>query len=224
MSDVMKTPVKVKICGITRPEDARVAEEAGTDAIGLIFAERSRRLVTVDQAKEISKAVGIFTKRVGVFLDAPLEQVLQIANELRLDAVQLHGDESNDYVARVAQHFHVIKSVAIDGEVDRGGLEQIPAHALLIEGVIPGSGDVFDWSKAATLKGMPNLILAGGLTPDNVVAGIKALQPYAVDVASGVEKTITTDTQNSMGTNPATSYPTKDAAKVLDFVRAAKAY
>jgi len=219
-----KTPVKVKICGITRAEDARVAEEAGTDAIGLIFAEISKRVVTVEQAKDISKAVGIFTKRVGVFLDAPLEQVLQIANELRLDAVQLHGDESNEYVSSVAEHFHVIKTIAIASEVDRGRLEQIPAHALLIEGVIPGSGDVFDWSKAAKLKGMPNLILAGGLTPDNVVAGIEALQPYAVDVASGVEKTVTTDTQNSGNTNPTTNYPTKDARKVLDFVRAAKAY
>lgn len=224
MSAMTKTPVKVKICGITRAEDARVAEEAGTDAIGLIFAEISKRVVTVEQAKDISKAVGIFTKRVGVFLDAPLEQVLQIANELRLDAVQLHGDESNEYVASVAEHFHVIKTVAINTTVDRSRLEQIPAHALLIEGVIPGSGDVFDWSKAAELRGMPNLILAGGLTPDNVVAGIEALQPYAVDVASGVEKTLTADTLNSSATNPTTNYPTKDARKVLDFVRAAKAY
>jgi len=159
---------------------------------------------------------------VGVFLDAPLEQVLQIANELRLDAVQLHGDESDSYVAKVAEHFHVIKAVAIADKVNRAQLEQIPAHALLIDGVTPGSGDVFDWSKAEALRGMPNLILAGGLTPDNVVAGIAALQPYAVDVASGVEKTITENTQNITTTNHGTNYPTKDTSKVLDFVRAAK--
>jgi len=217
-----KAIVKVKICGITRPEDARLAEEAGADAIGLIFAERSKRRVDVARAKEISKAVGIFTKRVGVFLDAPLEQVLQVANELRLDAVQLHGNESDLYVANVAEHFHVIKAVAIAEEVDRYHLEQIPAHALLIDGVTPGSGDVFDWSKAEALRGMPHLILAGGLNPDNVAAGIQALQPYAVDVASGVEKTVTQDTQNMTGTNQTTNYPIKDAHKVLDFVRAAK--
>jgi len=186
-----KAIVKVKICGITRPEDARLAEEAGADAIGLIFAERSKRCLDVVRAK---------------------------ANELRLDAVQLHGDESDMYVANVAEHFHVIKAVAIADEVDRYHLEQIPAHALLIDGVTPGSGDVFDWSKAEALRGMPHLILAGGLTPDNVAAGITALQPYAVDVASGVEKTFTQDTQNSTSTN----YPIKDAGKVLDFVRAAK--
>lgn len=222
MTELNKNSIKVKICGITRPEDARFAEEAGADAIGLIFAEISKRRLDVAIAKEISKAVGIFTKRVGVFLDEDLERVLSIANELRLDAVQLHGAEPNDYVAQVAEHFHVIKTVAIDAEVDREGLEQIPAHALLIEGVTPGSGEVFDWSKATALKGMPNLILAGGLNPSNVVAGIKALQPYAVDVASGVEKTVTDNTQNTPNANQGTNYPTKDAAKVLDFVRAAK--
>ena len=217
-----KAIVKVKICGITRPEDARLAEQAGADAIGMIFAEISKRRVDVNRAKEISKAVGIFTKRVGVFLNSPLDEVLQIANELRLDAVQLHGDEPDLYVAQVAEHFHVIKTVAIVNDVDRTSLEQIPAHALLIEGATPGSGDVFDWSKAEALRGMPHLILAGGLTPENVVAGIEALQPYAVDVASGVEKPLTDATQNTPSTSYTTSYPTKDARKVLDFVRAAK--
>ena len=220
-----ETVTKVKICGITRPEDARIAEEAGADAIGLIFAERSKRFLTVERAKDISEAVGIFTKRVGVFLNSPQEEVLKVANELRLDAVQLHGDESNSYVANVAEHFPVIKAVAITDEVDRAKLEEIPAHALLIDGITPGSGDVFDWSKAEALQGMENLILAGGLTPDNVLAGIEALQPYAVDVASGVEAQIEAQikvqgTANSASTN----YPTKDASKVLDFVRAAKSY
>ena len=179
--------VRVKICGITTPEDARLAAAAGADAIGLIFAEGSRRQISVDTALEVSAATGPFVQRVGVFRDQPLAEVIRTAAELRLDAVQLHGSEPADYVSEVRRQFTVIRAVGFREGLNSADLSAWPADFVLLDAVTPGAGRVFDWESARHLAGYPGLILAGGLTPDNVATAISVLRPAAVDTASGVE-------------------------------------
>lgn len=208
---IRKTPytraVRVKICGITNAEDALAAEAAGADAVGLIFAERSKRRVTLAQAQTIGDALGPFVMRVGVFVDAPLGEVLEAVRVLRLGAVQLHGSEPSDYAEALRPTVRVVKVFPFTPDLTPDTLRGFPADAVFIESLTPGSGEAFSWGEAAALRGFPKLILAGGLTPDNVAAGIGSLRPYAVDVASGVERAI----------------GFKDHTKVHDFVRAAKA-
>ncbi|MDE0100402.1 MAG: phosphoribosylanthranilate isomerase [Truepera sp.] len=199
--------MRVKICGITRPEDAELAESAGADAIGLIFAPNSKRLITLERAAAIAERVGPLITRVGVFVDAPLEQVLAAVHHLRLGAVQLHGSEDSVYAAAVRKETRVIRAVSFRPGLPLEGLAHFPADALLVDGLRPGGGETFDWSQASSLTGTPHLILAGGLAPENVAAGIRALRPYAVDVASGVEA----------------SPGIKDPEKVAAFVRNARA-
>ena len=205
-SVVNAQPVRVKICGITRLEDALAAEAAGADAVGFIFAPRSKRRVTLRQAQAICLQLGPFVTTVGVFVNAPLSEVLEAAQQLRLGAVQLHGDESPGYAEALRQHVQVIKAVSFTPELKPETLATFPADAILLDGLVPGSGEAFAWDAAAKLRGLSRLILAGGLTPENVAAGIRALSPYAVDVASGVESTV----------------GVKDDGKIQDFVRCAK--
>lgn len=199
-------PVRVKICGITRPEDAVVAERAGADAIGLIFAPSSKRRVDRAAARAIVATVGPFLVRVGVFVDADLEQVVDLVQELRLDAVQLHGHESEAYAAEVRRSARVVRALAFGPGVTPQALAAYPADAILLDAAAPGSGRAFGWQEAGAWRGHPRLVLAGGLTPGNVAAGVRALWPYAVDVASGVEA----------------APGVKDAALVMAFVRAAR--
>ncbi len=198
--------MRVKICGITRPEDALCAEQAGADAIGLIFAGQSKRLVTLKQAAAISAAVGPLLTRVGVFVDAPLDFVLEAVAKLKLHAVQLHGQEDAAYARQLSPRVNVIKAVSFRPNLEVAVLKCFPAEAILLDGLKPGSGESFDWTQAASFKNFPRLILAGGLNPVNVAAGIAALKPYAVDVSSGVES----------------SPGIKDSGKIQDFVRAVK--
>lgn len=199
--------VRVKICGITRVEDALVAEGAGADAVGLVFAPRSKRRVDLAQACRISAALGPFIARVGVFVDAPLAEVLEAVAVARLGAVQLHGAESAAYAGELHGRVRVVRAVAYAPGLTPEALADYPADAILLDAAVPGSGTAFAWREAAAWRGHPRLILAGGLTPANVGSGVEALRPYAVDVASGVE-----------------SAPgVKSAGLVHDFVTAAKA-
>lgn len=197
--------MRVKICGVTRTEDALSAEAAGADAVGFIFAERSKRLVTPERAADISAALGPFIARVGVFMDAPLASVKNLVHTLRLSAVQLHGSEDEAYASALWEQVRVIRAVRFTPAIDPAALRRYPADALLLDGLTPGSGEPFSWEAATAFRGWPHLILAGGLTPENVAAGIRALHPYGVDVASGVES----------------SPGIKEAHKIQDFVRAA---
>jgi phosphoribosylanthranilate isomerase len=204
---VINKQVHVKICGITRAEDAVAAEQAGADAIGLNFAENSKRRITLEQALTISLSLGPFISKVGVFVNQPLHEVEEIAQTLRLDAVQLHGQEDAIYAKALAKNYRIIKAVSFQNQSSKDLLD-FPADAILLDGLKPGGGETFDWSVANGFKGFPNLILAGGLTPGNVRAGIEALEPYAVDTASGVERT------------PGL----KDHGLVSEFLRAAKGF
>lgn len=198
--------MRIKICGITRPEDAREAERAGADAIGMIFAPGSARRVTPERAEAIGAAVGPLLVRVGVFVDAPLDDVRALVERLRLGAVQLHGSEPPAYAAALRERVPVIRAVAFREGLTPGSLAAYPADAVLLDAARPGSGTAFAWDAARAWRGHPRLILAGGLGPDTVGRGIAALAPYGVDVASGVER----------------APGEKDAARVRAFVQAAR--
>lgn len=206
VSQAARSYVRVKVCGITRPEDAQVAERAGADAIGLIFAPGSKRQVTREVAAEVVAAVGPFITRVGVFVDADLAEVLELVKVLRLNAVQLHGNESADYAERIGREVRVVRGVAFSPAVTPESTATYPADAYLLDAPRPGSGVAFEWEAAAAWRGNPRLILAGGLNVGNVAVAVRTLRPYAVDVASGVE-----------------SHPgIKDAAAVYAFVEAVR--
>jgi len=179
--------VRIKICGITRAEDARAAERAGADAIGLIFAERSKRRVDPAAAAGIVAGLGPFVTRVGVFVDAPLDDVRAAVHRLKLGAVQLHGREPAAYAAALRGEVTVIRAMAFREGLTPSSLRDYPADAFLLDAPAPGSGRRFAWSDAEAWRGHPRLVLAGGLDPETVGAGVRALRPYAVDVASGVE-------------------------------------
>jgi phosphoribosylanthranilate isomerase len=179
--------VRVKICGVTRPEDAVACEAAGADAIGLIFAARSRRRVDAQRAAEVAAAAGPFLTRVGVFQDAPEEEILAAVEAARLDAVQLHGGEPDPLAERLRRRVRVVRALRFEPGVTPETLAGRPHDAVLLDGLKPGSGQAFDWAAAEAWRGHPRLVLAGGLRPDTVAEAVRALRPYAVDVASGVE-------------------------------------
>ena len=199
--------LRVKICGIARPEDAVAAEAAGADAIGLIFAERSRRFVEPDLARRISGAVGPFLTRVGVFVDADAGTIERTVREAKLDAVQLHGREPDALAELLRSRVRVIRAVPFGPSTTPAAFEGRPFDAVLLDGLRPGSGEAFDWDAARAWRGHPRLALAGGLAPDTVAAAVRALRPYAVDVASGVEA----------------SPGVKDPERIAAFVRNARA-
>jgi phosphoribosylanthranilate isomerase len=203
----MPTSVRVKICGVTRPEDAVAVERAGADAIGLNFVESSKRRLTLEQALAIVQSLGPFISRVGIFINQPLHELEEIAQTLRLDTLQLHGQEDEIYAKSLAKNYRIIKAVSFQNQSPKDLLD-FPADAVLLDGLKPGSGETFDWLVAKRFKGLPNLILAGGLNANNVRAGIEALEPYAVDTASGVES----------------SPGIKDHGLLRKFLRAAKGF
>lgn len=179
--------VRVKICGLTRVEDALAAEAAGADAIGLVFWEPSKRFVTLERAAAIASALGPFVGRVGVFRDADVDDVLHAVRSLRLTAVQLHGDEPPAYAGALRELVTVIRALPFTTGLSAEELRAYPADGILLDGAAPGSGEAFDWTAATGLRGLPRLIVAGGLTPANVGDVVRELQPYGVDVSSGVE-------------------------------------
>lgn len=183
--------IRVKICGIQDESGALAAAEAGADAVGLVFAE-SRRRVNGAQARRIAGALPPFVAKVGVVVNEPLDRLRVLVDDVRLDAVQLHGDESPDYCAAVGEWgVAVIKAVAVAGPLDAARLRALPVSAVLLDthrmGLRGGTGEPFDWSLAAPVAAAVWVILSGGLTPENVAAGIEAVRPYGVDVSSGVE-------------------------------------
>ncbi len=185
--------VRVKICGIRTPEDALTAAAAGADAIGVILTP-ARRQVTVNGAREIVAALPPFVTPVGVFVDASPDDVEAVARHLRLGAVQLHGDESPDACATLRDRgITVIKAVRVDDRLDRRlVVARYPAASAIlldtrVEGVHGGTGVTFPWDVAAGLSRDVRLIVAGGLTPENVTRALDTLDPYGVDVTSGVE-------------------------------------
>lgn len=182
--------VTVKICGITSEADALAAAEAGADAIGLMFYEGSPRHVILEQAKAISAALPQHVMRVGVFVNAEEAFVHQALTECMLNILQFHGDETPEECSRYP--VMTLKAFRVQGEETLAQLEAYPSAGYLLDAYVKdalgGTGATFNWDLAVRAQefGKP-IFLAGGLTPENVVEAVRKVQPFGVDVSSGVE-------------------------------------
>jgi len=183
--------VKAKVCGITNPEDGLFAAKSGADAIGLVFA-KSLRKVSVEEAREIAAALPNGVLKVGVFVNEEPAEMLRIAAEVGLDYAQLHGDESPEVVDAVHEGgLKVIKALRVQDADSLSAMEEYGADLFLLdaysEKVRGGTGERFDWEMAKSLKGRDNILISGGLTPENVREAIRFFEPYGVDASSSLE-------------------------------------
>jgi phosphoribosylanthranilate isomerase len=182
---------RVKICGIARIEDGRAAAEAGADAIGLVFVDRSPRRVSLEEAAAIRRALPPLVAVVGLFVNADAAQVTHTLGRVALDLIQFHGSEAPEFCRQFHRPF--IKAISMREDVDIRAAARAygDAAGLLLDthsaGLAGGSGQTFDWSRVPRDLGRP-VILAGGLTPQNVAHAVRQVRPYAVDVSSGVEQ------------------------------------
>ena len=183
------------MCGTTRLEDALVAADCGVDALGFIFYDKSPRAIAPDKAAQIINQLPPFVDRVGVFVNATIDEVVDVA-AVGLSALQLHGNESVEYCRELRQKlpsFSLIKAFRV-GEESRPD-HFTPYHACVdaflldtyVQGASGGTGRIFDWSIIEQLQLHRPILLAGGLSPENVLAAISTVHPYAVDINSGVE-------------------------------------
>jgi phosphoribosylanthranilate isomerase len=186
-------PLRAKICGLTRLEDALLAAELGAWAVGMVFAPGSRRRCPLDEAEAIGAALRRRVEIAGVFVNAPLAEIARVSERVGLTLVQLHGDEGPAFCAEVARRTgaRTIKAMAVRGVFSVRELARFHTAFHLLDGYAPGlrggTGEPFDWSLVAARRSRVPLIVGGGLDPDNVRAAIDATHPFAVDVASGVE-------------------------------------
>lgn len=185
-----KTRTRVKICGITRVEDALCAVNAGADAIGLVFYALSPRCVSIDQAQKIVAALPPFVTIVGLFVNAPQAEIEHVLAQVKLNILQFHGDETVGDCAIFGMPYIKVIRVKADTNLLQYQSEFASAKALLLDtysdAAYGGTGHTFDWSLIPKNMHKP-LILAGGLNADNVRLAISKLRPYAVDVSGGVE-------------------------------------
>lgn len=197
--------VRSKICGITRAADALVAAEAGADAIGLVFYSKSPRAVSIAQAREIIAALPPFVTTVGLFVNASRCEINETLDAVALDVLQFHGDEMPDDCEGFHRPWYKALRVRAGNDIRAEAARYAGASAVLldtfVDGVPGGTGEMFDWSLVPADLPKP-LILAGGLTPQNVQQAIERVRPFAVDVSGGVEL----------------SKGVKDAARVREFI------
>ena len=182
--------VRVKICGITNVHDARMAAKLGADALGFNFCRESPRYVKPERAKAIIAVLPPFVTTVGVFVDELPEDVMHVCQMVGLDAAQLHGDESPSHVDAV-HGVRRIKAIRVQSGRDVARCHRYRVEAFLLDAYAPrqvgGTGETFNWELAREAAQFGPVILAGGLTAENVEEAIRTASPYAVDVASGVE-------------------------------------
>lgn len=199
--------VRIKICGITRLEDALEAARLGADALGFNFWPGSKRHLPAAAAAAIIARLPPFVTPVGVFVNQPEEEIRSVARESGVRVLQLHGDEPPDLCARLP--LPVVKAIPVLAARSLAAVASYEVAAFLLDapsGGFGGSGQTFDWSLAREVSQIAPVVLAGGLTPENVASAIAAVAPYAVDVASGVER----------------SPGLKDGEKMSRFIRAAR--
>ena len=202
-------PVKVKICGITNLADGMAAAEAGADALGFVFYDRSPRGVSIETAADLIRHLPPFVLKVGVLVNAPEDLVFRAVRECGLSLLQFHGDEAPEYCLQFG--LMSMKAFRIRDAASLQALRNYPTDAWLLDAYVPGTpggtGETFNWDLAleAQKLGRP-IFLAGGLTPENVAEAVRRARPYGVDVSSGVEA----------------APGRKDHAKVRAFIQAAK--
>jgi len=207
MGSLMRT--RIKICGVTRHEDAQQAAYLGADAIGLVFYPHSPRLVTVEQACAIVRDLPPFVSRVALFVDAAPEEIHYVLERVPIDYLQFHGKEPPQFCAQFKQPFLKVLRMRSGLDVIDYAADYSEAAALLLDtfqdGVPGGTGQTFDWTDVPGTLQKP-LLLAGGLTAANVADAIRTVRPYAVDVSGGVEA----------------SPGIKDAGKMAAFIQAVR--
>jgi phosphoribosylanthranilate isomerase len=184
--------VFVKVCGITSPENARAAARSGADAIGLLFAESPRR-IGVGRAREISAALPPGVAKVGVFVDASAGEVIEVAREAGLDYAQLHGEETPRMVAEIREGgVRVIKALRVRDESSLDHVRDYAADLYLLDSwskeARGGTGERFQWGLAEKVRGYDNILISGGITPENVGEALEFFEPYGVDASSSLEQ------------------------------------
>lgn len=182
---------RVKICGLTRAEDVKAAVDHGADAIGFVFYDPSPRSVMVEQAKVLAQHVPAFVSVVGLFVNPSDEQVRAVLNQIPLDLLQFHGDETPEFCNQFGRRW--IKAVRVKqaGQIEQAFSDYHQASGLLVDAWDPnrygGTGHAFNWDLIPLVRPLP-LILAGGLSSDSVYRAVEQVKPWAVDVSGGVEK------------------------------------
>jgi len=214
---------KVKICGLRRPEDILFVNRYLPEYVGFVFAESKRR-VSIEEAAELSGKLDERIKRAGVFVNETIENVVSAVKMCRLDVVQIHGDEDPSYVSELKEELlkegfnsnklnkvQIWKGIRVKDETSFKQLEKYGADAYLldtfVEGSYGGAGKTFDWNLAIKAKEYGDVILAGGLTPDNLISARNKVNPAVLDVSSGVE-----------------TEGYKDEGKIRDFINMARCY
>ena len=181
--------MRVKICGITNKEDALIAADLGADALGFVFAKGSPRIITSEAARNIIDKLPPFIVPVGVFVDSSVEEIISIIEHTGIQCVQLHGNESPSECSKI--NVPVIKAFRVDEHFQADILLRFPARAYLLDTFVKesagGTGKTFDWNTALAAKAYGRIILAGGLTPENISDAIKKVQPYGIDISSSIE-------------------------------------
>lgn len=204
---------RIKICGVQTPQDIQAAINAGADAVGFVFAENSPRKIDPALAGELCRLLPPFVEPVGLFVNAPWKQIMQITTKIGLRMVQLHGDEDTKFVINLAKDFAVFKAIKFGPGSVNNWINNPYIQMLIIDGSTGGKGITFDWSQLAELtqykpdNSSRPIMLAGGLNADNVGRAIEIVKPYAVDVSSGVES----------------SPGKKDSALIYEFCNAVRA-
>lgn len=199
----------MKICGVTRTEDAEAAASLGADMIGLNFYPQSKRYVDEARAREIARAIPDSVWRVGVFVNASRDEIEALRTSVGLDVIQLHGDEPPEMVCDWSCPVIRATRLSAEADVDKALADPQPDYILCegqASGGYGGGGETFDWSWASRVPA-ERLFVAGGITPENVGDAVRALRPFAVDLASGVES----------------SPGIKDVSKMRELIRNAKA-
>ncbi|HAX46113.1 MAG TPA: phosphoribosylanthranilate isomerase [Nitrospina sp.] len=206
MIEKLQPRVRVKICGTTSLKDALLAVESGADAVGFIFYKESPRNISQKDVKEIVAQLPPFVESIGVFVNETSDKINRIAEQCRLTAVQLHGEESPAFCRRIKRR--VVKAVRVKDAESLKGMSDFDVSGFLLDAYNEesrgGTGRVFDWNLALRAKKQGPVIIAGGLNPYNVYTAIHRVKPYGVDVCSGVEK----------------SPGVKDPEKISEFIKA----
>lgn len=204
---------KVKICGITNLEDALVSAKFGADALGFNFYKKSSRCITPEKAGEIIQQLSEEILKVGVFVNESLEKIAEIASIAKLDALQLHGEETPEFARelKAKTNLEIIKAFRVSPEFKPEDVVQYQVDAILLDAYNPqehgGTGETFEWEIAKNVQEVfPKMYLAGGLSHKNVIRAIYETKPYAVDVCSGIEK----------------NYGLKDKNKLINFISKVK--
>ncbi len=182
--------VRIKICGITNIEDAMLSVDLGANALGFVFYKESKRYIKPENAQSIISKLPPFVTTVGVFANQKLEEIKKIKEKVGFDVFQLHGDESPDFCKKVEGK--IIKAIRVKDSVDPKEVESYPTQAILFDNysteAYGGTGETFGWEILRGFDTSKKIILSGGLTPENVARAIRIVNPYAVDVSTGVEE------------------------------------